>query len=81
MVASAGETDRDWAGRQFTRNCLLQYYIVLNIIILKLHNFIMFILFNSLKLQFYNIINFQKDITEKVRLVILHGLATIDVTH
>jgi hypothetical protein len=36
------------------------------------HNFLI------LNYIFYNIIKFQKDITEKVRLVVLHGLATID---
>jgi hypothetical protein len=37
----------------------------------------MFIVLNI----FYNIVILKKDITEKVRLVVLHGLATIDGTH
>ncbi len=35
-------------------------------------------MFYSLNYNFYNIIKFKKDITEKVPLVVLHGLATID---
>jgi hypothetical protein len=49
MVASAGETDLDLAGRQFPRNC-----VVLNIIILKLYNFIMF--YNVFLVLKYNFI-------------------------
>jgi hypothetical protein len=36
-------------------------------------------MFYSFILYFYNIIKFQKDITEKVLLIVLHGLATTDV--
>jgi hypothetical protein len=38
----------------------------------------MFMIFIVLNYMFYNIIKIKKDITEKVRLVVLHGLATID---
>jgi hypothetical protein len=39
MVASAGETDWDLAATQFTKNLhCIQYYRVLNIVNLKLHN-------------------------------------------
>ncbi len=35
-------------------------------------------MFIVLNYNFYNIIKIKKDIAEKVRLVVLHGLATID---
>jgi hypothetical protein len=39
MVASAGDTDRDLAATQFTKNCVTyQYYRVLNIMNLKLYH-------------------------------------------
>ncbi len=38
MVASAGGTDRDLAYPQFAKIAGIQYYSVLNIIILKLYN-------------------------------------------
>jgi hypothetical protein len=57
MVASAGETDRDFAGRQFPTNS--QYYRVLTIINLKLYNVLeCFIMFIVLNYNFYNIIKF-----------------------
>jgi hypothetical protein len=38
------------------------------------------VIFLVLNYNFYIILKFEKDITEKVRLVVLHGLATIDGT-
>ncbi len=35
-------------------------------------------MFYSLNYYFCNIIKFKKDVTEKVRLVVLYGLATLD---
>ncbi len=37
-------------------------------------------MFYGFKLYFYNIIRFKKYISEKGRLVVLHGLATIDAS-
>ncbi len=40
--------------------------------------FLRFKMFHSLNYNMYNIINFEKDITGKDRLVVLHWLAIID---
>ena len=60
----------------------IQYYRVLNIINLKLYIVLKCLeCFIILNYNFYNIIKFKKDITEKVCLVVLHGLAAADAMY
>ncbi len=60
MVASAGETNRDLAGKQFPKNCL-PYNIIefKKIIIIILWYFVIFSMFYSIKLYMYNVKSFK----------------------